>query len=250
MPPHIRRKLGIIIFLSILSISGIFYFSFWWGALTLVLALLYVEMIYPKWNFFGPAILKVSATAPTVAITFDDGPSEWTLPILDSLKNENIKATFFLLGINVDRHPEIARRIEAEGHAIGYHGYSHTKFHFKSLKFIQADLDRCVLAFEKAGLSPKKLIRFPHGFKNIFAVCEIKLRGWTLCGWGRGVWDSKRPGVDLIVSRSLQLKGGEILLLHDGDGAKEKPDRSQTAEAILRIIQGLKNKGFQFTTLS
>lgn len=216
----------------------------------LAISISYIEMIYPKWNFYGRAILNVrNRGAKAVAITFDDGPSEWTPAILDTLKSENVKATFFLLGQNIERYPSIAKRIEVEGHQIGYHGYAHTKFHFKNSTFIRADLDLCVATFERAGLSAKKLVRFPHGFKNIFAVREIQRRQWTLCGWGRGVWDSKRPGVSAIVNRSLQLKAGEILLLHDGDGAKPKADRSQTAEALSKIIQGLRAKGFEFITL-
>lgn len=254
MPLNVRIKVALSIFLGIALLAALFNFQMWAGVVGLVIGISYLEMIYPKWNFYVPAILNVKNRAAghqkkAVAITFDDGPSEWTLKILETLKKENIKATFFLLGKNVERHPEIARRVEGEGHTIGYHGYSHTKFHFKSAVFIKDDLNLCVAAFERAGLRPKNLVRFPHGVKNIFSVREIKRRGWTLCGWGRGVWDSKKPGVDLIVKRSSKLHSGEILLLHDGDGAKENPDRSQTAEALPKIIQGLKSKGFEFVTL-
>lgn len=250
MPFKVRLK--ILLILAAIAIA-LFILSRIHGGLALlaiVFGLLYFEMIYPNLNFFGSAILSVKDQGPhAVAITFDDGPSDWTPKILDTLKQENIKATFFLLGQNVERFSEIAKRIETEGHAIGYHGYSHTKFHFRGSKFIRADLDRCVAAFQKAGLSPKSLVRFPHGFKNIFAVNEIRKRGWTLAGWGRGVWDSKRPGLKWIVDRSLEINAGDILLLHDGDGAKPDADRSQTAEAVLPIIQGLKAKGFSFVVL-
>jgi len=250
MPLKVKFKIALAVLLALWLALFLFEIHFFLGLIFSVVAVLYAEMINPRWNFFGRAVLDVKDQgAQSVAITFDDGPSSWTLPILDILKKENVKATFFLLGKNVERHPEIAKRIVEEGHTVGYHGYSHTKFHRKGLEFIRDDLDRCVEAFQAANLKPQTLIRFPHGVKNIFAVKEIQRRGWTLCSWGKGVWDSKRPGVDIIVERAKDLKSGDILLLHDGDGVKENPDRSQTAEALGPIIQELKSRGFLFVTL-
>jgi len=167
-----------------------------------------------------------------------------------TLKNENIKATFFILGANIDRHPEIARQIVNEGHTIGCHGYSHTKYHLKGLKFIREDLDQAFDAFSRAGLPAPSLIRFPHGVKNIFAVKEAMRRNLKICSWGLGVWDSKMPGEDVIAERAKALKPGEILLLHDGKGADLQPDRSQTAAALPKIIRDYKNRGYGFVTLS
>lgn len=249
MPLKVRLKLLLIILLVALGLwlSSLLSLGLTLGLL--VLTLLYIEMIYPKWNFFGRAILNVrDKGSKAIAITFDDGPSEWTLRILDALKAEQVKATFFLLGKNIERYPEIARKIQEDGHLIGMHGYSHTKLHFKSAKFIQSDLDQCENVFRAVGLKIPKYFRFPHGFKNFFGVSEVRKRNLILCGWGRGVWDSKRPGVDWIVARSLELRPGEILLLHDGDGVKEKSDRSQTVQALPQIIQGLKAKGYEFVT--
>lgn len=248
MPIHVRFKLIVILGASVLLLGLMTSASLWLGAFFFISGLLYTEMIYPKWNFFGKAIQRVPSHQ--VALTFDDGPSLWTEKILDILKKENVKASFFLLGKNILRHPEICRRLKEEGHLVGIHGFSHTKLHFQNLGFIQKELDESLEAFQKVGVKPDPYFRFPHGFKNAWAVNEIKRRGWTLCAWGRGVWDSKCPGVETIVRRSLQLKGGEILLLHDGDGVHENPQREQTAEALVRIIKGLKEKGYEFTTLA
>ncbi len=250
MPVKVKIQIVIAIALAALVIFAFSAVSLVASALLTIIAILYVEMIYPRWNFFGDAILDVKDRGPhAVAITFDDGPSEWTAKILDVLRDEKVKATFFLLGINVERHPAIAARIQNEGHTIGYHGYSHTKFHWRGRGFIHEDLNRCAAAFKSAGLNPAPIIRFPHGVKNFFAVREAKNRNLEICSWGRGVWDSKRPGVQIIVERSLRLKEGEILLLHDGDGANANVDRSQTAEALPQIIKGLKQKSFTFTSL-
>ncbi|MBN8555233.1 MAG: polysaccharide deacetylase family protein [Deltaproteobacteria bacterium] len=246
----VRIKIIAIVLFSALGLFVILNFSPWLALAAALIGIFYLEMIYPKLNFFSPAILNVKDQGErAVAITFDDGPSEWTLKILDHLRDQNVKSTFFFLGKNLERYPEIAKRAHAEGHTIGIHGYSHTKFHFKGADFIHEDLDRCFKSFQSLGIKPAALIRFPHGFKNFFAVRDARRRGLTICSWGKGVWDSKRPGVQTIVDRSLKLKAGEILLLHDGDGAKENPDRSQTVEALPEIIRGLKAKGFEFVTL-
>lgn len=255
MPLKVRFKIlaAVIAGLALVWLLGAFV-SGWLALVVGILGLLYAEMINPRWNFFGPAILDVksqsSLKSPAVAITFDDGPSPWTLSILDTLKKENVRATFFLLGINIERYPEIARQIENDGHTIGTHGYSHTKYHLKSLSFIRSDLNRADEVFKKIGLRAPKLVRFPHGVKNVFAVKEVQSRGLKLCSWGRGVWDSKNPGVTLIVERALKLNTGEILLLHDGAGAAQNVDRQQTAESLGLIIQGLRAKGFHFVSLA
>jgi len=80
----------------------------------------------PTLQLFGPALLRGPQVGRRVALTFDDGPAPvFTEQILDVLRGRNVKATFFLCGKNVERYPEIARRVKAEGHAIGNHTYSH-----------------------------------------------------------------------------------------------------------------------------
>lgn len=251
MPLSVKIKIAAAVLAALVVALILFELHFVLGLIFVILALLYTEMINPRWNFFGPAILDVKKTAlNAVAITFDDGPSEWTRDILRTLKEENVKATFFLLGANIDRHPEIAQQIVRDGHVIGCHGYSHAKYHLKSLDFIRDDLDQAFDAFQRAGLPKPTLIRFPHGVKNIFAVKEALRRNLKICSWGLGVWDSKMPGEDIIAERAKALKDGEILLLHDAYGAAAHPDRSQTAAALPKIIRHYKERGLGFVTLS
>ena len=188
MPLKVRIKIIVVILLAALVGLALGFFSPWWGISFLILAILYAEMIYPKWNFFGQAILNVKDKGPhKVALTFDDGPSPWTEDILDELKRRGVKASFFVLGKNVERYPEIAQRIKNEGHHLGVHAYSHQKLHWKGPEFIREELDKSETAFQRFGIAHDPLIRFPHGFKNIFCVLEAKRRGLQVCGWGRGV---------------------------------------------------------------
>src|SRR5712692_63620 len=86
----------------------------------------------PHWELFGPAVVRGSAAGRRVAITFDDGPvAPFTEQILDILRQRKVPATFFLCGRNVERFPEIARRIQAEGHAIGNHTSSYSFLYFR-----------------------------------------------------------------------------------------------------------------------
>jgi len=250
MPLKVRIKVSTIILGLVLANLLLYQLSTVAGLIFSLITILGIEMYYPRLNFFGDCILDVKkAGTRKVCLSFDDGPSPHTKQILEILKEKKVRANFFFLGANIERHPEIAQQASKDGHQIGLHGQSHTKLHLKGSEFIRRELGECLQTFQKYQIKYSPLFRFPHGLKNFFGVKEVERRGWKLCAWGRGVWDSKKPGVDLIVERSLMLKAGEILLLHDGDGTKENPDRSQTVSALPAIIDGLHAKGLEFTCL-
>ena len=99
------------------------------------------------------------------------------------------------------------------------------------------------------GVTPRHF-RAPHGFRNPWVTPIARSLGERTIGWSLGVWDSARPGADEIVNRTLDgMRAGSILLLHDGDGYDASGDRTQTAESLPRIIDGLRARGFQFVTL-
>ncbi|PIR22859.1 MAG: hypothetical protein COV44_05920 [Deltaproteobacteria bacterium CG11_big_fil_rev_8_21_14_0_20_45_16] len=250
MPRTVKLKILAITLLSVGILIVLYGIHLWLGLLGSIFGLYYLYTILPSWNLFAKSITNVRSLGPNkVAVTFDDGPSLWTAKILDVLKTEDIKASFFVLGKNIERYPEITRRILSEGHCLGHHAYRHQKLRWRWLSQIRKEYDELTKVMASLQLKPDPLIRFPHGFKNPFCEWEARRRGWTICAWGRGVWDSRRPGVDVIVERSLKLKPGEILLLHDGDGDKENPDREQTYLALEKIIKGLKARGLEFVSL-
>lgn len=239
MPLKIKFQILLAVLIGVACLFLLWSWHWTAGLAFLIAVALYVEMIFPPLNFFSHAVTK--AKPGTLALTFDDGPSEWTPKILDALKDSGVKATFFLLGRHVDQFPEVAKRIADEGHSIGVHGYSHTKLHLQGPRFIRQDLEACIRSFERAGIKHDGLIRFPHGFKNFWAVGIARDLGLTVCSWTRGVWDSKNPGVDHIVSNAKDLKSGDILLLHDGDGNGNRP-REQTALSVPLILKHYSNK--------
>jgi peptidoglycan/xylan/chitin deacetylase (PgdA/CDA1 family) len=186
-----------------------------------------------------------------VALTFDDGPNpDATPPILDALAARGVKATFFILGRHAERWPELVRRIAVEGHTVANHGYFHRKLHFKSPAYVRDDLSRGTRAIERAcGVRPR-FFRAPHGFRSPWVTAIARSLGQRTVGWSLGVWDSDRPGADVIAQRTVDgARPGSILLLHDGDGYDAAGDRVQTAQAVPLIVDRLRDQGYRFTGL-
>lgn len=199
---------------------------------------------------FGRVVSRLPAK-DTVALTFDDGPNPHATPrVLDVLRQEQVPATFFLLGRHVDRWPAIAARVATEGHAIGNHGYHHRKLHRHGPGYVRLDIALGAECITRAtGMKPR-WFRAPHGFRNPWVSPIAAELGQRTVGWTLGVYDSDRPGADVIARRAVTgLRGGGILLLHDGDGYDPEGDRLQTAEALPAIIAGLRAAGLRFVTL-
>jgi peptidoglycan-N-acetylglucosamine deacetylase len=212
-----------------------------WGAFT------------PNTRLFGRVIANGRVTSTRAAITFDDGPSaEYTPPILDALAAAGVRATFFVLGRHVRAHPEIARRIVAEGHELASHGDDHSLLTFQGPTEIARQLralDEAVI--HATGGEPTPLFRAPHGFRSPFLVPVARRLGYRVVGWTAGVWDTTKPGVDRIVARSVAaLRPGAIILLHDADGFGNHDDRTQTVDALPQIIAAGHRDGLEFVTIS
>ncbi|HEY6830770.1 MAG TPA: polysaccharide deacetylase family protein, partial [Gemmatimonadaceae bacterium] len=200
---------------------------------------------------FGRPITRLRAADRAVALTFDDGPNPEAPPvILDALAQRGVKATFFILGRHAERWPELVARVAREGHSIGNHGYYHRKLHFKSPSYVRDDLQLGTERIESPTGSRPKLFRAPHGFRSPWVTPIAKSLGQRTVGWSLGVWDSDRPGVDVIAERTVAgARPGSILLLHDGDGYDPGGDRMQTARAVPIIVDRLLEQGFRFSLL-
>lgn len=200
---------------------------------------------------FGRVLGRLPTRQKHIALTFDDGPNPFATPrILDTLRAEQVIATFFLLGPHVERWPEITRRVVDDGHAIGNHGYFHRKLHTRGPSYVRADLTRGTEAiFEATGVRVN-YFRAPHGYRSPWVTPIARELGQRTIGWTLGVWDSDMPGADVIARRAIDgTRPGTILLLHDGDGYDPGGDRTQTAAALARIIRDLRSRGYEFVGL-
>jgi peptidoglycan-N-acetylglucosamine deacetylase len=185
------------------------------------------------------------AAAPPkyVFLTFDDGPHpRYTAQILNILQAYGAKATFFELGEDVARHPELTRRAHLLGHSVQNHTWSHPdlrKLSFASFKDQVQMTDQYIQA--QTGYTPRCL-RPPYGAVNSLVSKRSASLGKDVLLWEIDSRDWTRPGTAVIVSRVLaKLSNGSVILLHDGGG-----DRSQTVAALPTILKTLKARGYAF----
>lgn len=230
----------------------------WAGWLLFAVAVMGIVMLAwgaftPNAPLFGRVVDGHGTPDRVIALTFDDGPSAETTPVvLEMLRTRKVKATFFVLGRHAEKHPEIVAAIRADGHEIASHGYDHALLTFAKSDDVTCTLARAETAISDAsGSAPSQLFRAPHGFRNPFVHRAAEGRGYRVVGWTKGVWDTAKPGADKIVSRSVAgFRPGAILLLHDGDGSGHGDDRSQTAEAVPQIVDAAHDAGYQFVTIT
>jgi peptidoglycan/xylan/chitin deacetylase (PgdA/CDA1 family)/uncharacterized membrane protein YbhN (UPF0104 family) len=222
----------------------------WAGAFLLVVLSL-LHAFWPLFDLAGLTLRRGGRGARLVALTFDDGPSDDTPAVLDALERARVSATFFVLGEAAERRPELVREIARRGHAVALHGHTHRRLVLAGPARVAAELDRCRDAIRSAGVEPAPWFRAPHGWKGPFLAPALRARGLALAAWTRGVWDSERPGAEVIAERAARRpRAGEILLLHDGCGtAGIDPRRDQTAAAIPEITRRWQEAGFSFATL-
>jgi peptidoglycan/xylan/chitin deacetylase (PgdA/CDA1 family) len=216
-------------------------------ALPLGLGLVALWLFVPQF-LPGAAFVRGRRDGDAAALTFDDGPNgEHTRAVLAALRREGVKATFFLLGASARREPDLVREIVAEGHVVGSHGMSHRKLAFLPAAAVRREIDDAAAAIESAGAPAPRLFRAPHGFRSPFLPAALAAAGQRLCAWTAGVWDTDRPGADVIAARAAKALGpGAVLLLHDGGPGV---DRSQTAAALPAIIAAARGRGLRLVTL-
>lgn len=200
---------------------------------------------------FGPVIGR-GPREPVVFLTFDDGPNPGvTERILEVLEREHAPATFFMLGKHVVRHAGTAMAVVEARQEIGNHGYSHRKLHLAGPIRVSEEIRLAHQAITGVTGQIPRSFRAPHGYRGPFVARAIAPYRYHSFGWTLGVWDSARPGVELIRARVRRgLRPGAIVLLHDGDGSDPLGDRWQTAAALPAIIRDIRDAGYRLESLS
>ncbi|WP_244307351.1 polysaccharide deacetylase family protein [Flavobacterium fluviatile] len=158
-----------------------------------------------------------SETEKKIALTFDDGPSEFTLEVLELLKKYNAKATFFCIGKNIETHPEILQKIIDEGHLVGNHTYSHSKFFdFYTYPTIMEELQKTDRILEKFTSKKINFFRPPYGVTTPSIRRALKFTKHKVIGWNIRSLDGGTKNQDLILNRiKKRVSPGGIVLLHD-----------------------------------
>jgi peptidoglycan/xylan/chitin deacetylase (PgdA/CDA1 family) len=202
-----------------------------------------------SYQVFGTLVDRVETNEPLVALTFDDGPNpSYTPSLLGVLRQRGAKATFFVIGAQVEEHPDLASQIVTEGHELGNHSFSHERMVLKSYSFIKSEVDRTDALIRQAGYVGPINFRSPYSKKFILLPFYLSRLGKRNIFWDMepDSFPEVAKTADNIVSYVLErARPGSIILLH-----AENPSRHQSLEAVGGILDGLKAKGFTFVTVS
>ena len=191
-------------------------------------------------------------TPPTVYLTYDDGPNPTTTPdLLDVLSREGVRATFFI----IDRHltaetAPIVRRMFADGHAVALHS-ANKSYMLMTASDLAQTLTRAAGRIESlAGARPCRVFRPRGGWRSAAMYAGLQQIDYRLVGWGWMLWDVEVFGqrtADRTVARFLaRVRGGDIVVMHDGDESAPRKDQRQTVDATARLIPELRVRGFDF----
>ncbi|MEA2175573.1 MAG: peptidoglycan-N-acetylglucosamine deacetylase [Blastocatellia bacterium] len=201
-------------------------------------------------QWLGPTVWRGRAETGAVSLTFDDGPSADTERVLDVLDAHNLRAAFFMVGHQVERYPQTARRVAACGHEIGNHSYSHPIYLYRGARETWRQLAHTQQVIADVTGVRARFARPPCGVRTLSYFRAARVLGlqtvqWTLAGFD---WKKRTPSQ---IARDVlrRAEAGSIILLHDGD-SENRHDRSATVAALPLIIEGLNEKGIHIVPLS
>jgi peptidoglycan-N-acetylglucosamine deacetylase len=214
------------------------------------LAAIYPSMA-PTAQWYGQTFTGLARTFPQIALTYDDGPNDpHTLRLLEALAKHSVRATFFLIGRYVEQHPEIAREIVQAGHIVGNHTYTHPLLTFKSEGVIREELNQCRSALQHAIGDASNLFRPPFGGRRPAVLRIARELGLEPVMWDVTGYDWNAPPAAVIEGKvSRRMRGGRVILLHDGGHKRMGADRSQTVIATDHLLARYQGEGFEFVTI-
>lgn len=206
-----------------------------------------VQCAWSRWIAKRDGVIVISRGDPNdkaVALTFDDGPHPHTCTaILNVLKQEKVRATFFPVGFRLQQYPELLDRMIADGHEVGNHTWDHLRLNAVSPEKARREVRNVRnLVYERTGIVPR-LVRPPGGSYDTRVLQIIRDEGGAVCLWTANAGDWKKMSTDEIADKVLeQIHPGSIVLMHD--------EFMQTPQALPRIIHELRARGFRFITAS
>jgi peptidoglycan/xylan/chitin deacetylase (PgdA/CDA1 family) len=199
----------------------------------------------PKFQGIVISEAKLPPEKKVIALTFDDGP--WpssTAKVLDILKKNNIKGTFFVVGQNVKNYPDLTKRVVTDGHIIANHTWHHWYHHMNAQTAAYEVANTTDIIYKTTGIKTS-LFRPPGGNMRNGVAAYAKSNKYAVIMWSSDSMDYSRPGVPRLINNIFrEAKPGGIVLMHDGGG-----DRSHTVTALPEIISKFRKQGYEFVTV-
>jgi peptidoglycan/xylan/chitin deacetylase (PgdA/CDA1 family) len=206
----------------------------------------------PRSQLYGRTYLGAGRGSRQLALTYDDGPNDpHTLRLLEVLARHDVKATFFMIGRFVTEKPEIAREVARAGHVIGNHTFNHPNLIFCSAALVRSELEQCRKILTDTVGRHSTLWRPPFGARLPHVLRVSRKLGLEPVMWTVSSNDWKIRAADGIERRVAErIRGGDIILMHDGSHVRMGADRARTVEATDRLIPRFKDQGYEFMTVT
>ncbi|RSD28518.1 polysaccharide deacetylase family protein [Mesobacillus subterraneus] len=197
-----------------------------------------------SFQFFGGLTYQVQTEEKVVALTFDDGPTENVDQLLPLLEKYEAQATFFLIGKDIEKHPEEAEKLVEAGHQIGNHTYSHERMVLKSPAFIKEEIEKTDELIRQAGYKGEIDFRPPYGKKLVGLPYYLNKHDRETIMWTLEPETYHTNAEDQVKNVVENIQPGSIILLHPMYG---QPD--ETLQVIEAILRELTSKGYTFVTV-
>jgi peptidoglycan/xylan/chitin deacetylase (PgdA/CDA1 family) len=209
------------------------------------------QSMAPTGQWYGKTFTGLTRGSRQMALTYDDGPNEDHTPrLLEVLARQDVPATFFLIGQFAQRCPGLVRETIAAGHVVGNHTFNHPLLTLQSEAGIRAQLGQCQSVLQEVTGQTTRLFRPPFGGRRPAVLRVAHELGLTPVMWNVTGYDWNAPPAAEIERRvAKQIRGGDIILLHDGGHKHMGADRSQTVIATDHLISRYKNEGYDFVTI-
>ncbi|MFJ7567207.1 polysaccharide deacetylase family protein [Herminiimonas sp. NPDC097707] len=208
--------------------------------------------LWPKSSLLGPNTLRLPSGRAEVALTIDDGPDPDVTPqVLDILKAYGIQATFFCIASKVNKYPELAQRMVAEGHHIENHSMVHRhNFSVSGLHGIRKELAAAQDVIENVTGRRPLFFRAPAGLRNLFLDPVLHQLDLQLVSWTRRGFDTRVRDAQKILDRLLDnAQAGDILLLHDANAARGSNGQPVILDVLPQLIEQITKQNLQFVRL-
>jgi peptidoglycan-N-acetylglucosamine deacetylase len=221
------------------------------AAAALAASALGYQSMAPTGQWFGHTFTGLGRESKQLALTFDDGPNDpHTQRLLEVLARHNVHATFFLIGRYVEQRPDIVRELLKAGHVVGNHTFTHPLLIFKSTQELRSEFSRCGQALTDAVGEHSNLFRPPFGGRRPGVLRIARQMGLEPIMWNVTGYDWSALSAEHIERKvTSQVRGGDVILLHDGGHLNFGADRSYTITATDRLISRYKSEGYEFVTI-